>query len=168
MDFEVFYYKFFSAFVAEFSAQVDAMNTAKNNGLPVEEQIILNDMGEWFDESLDDKAKSFDFFGFIGTANKSGQTNGRALAADYELEIDLFIPNPQIQNSTTLEINNFQRILKRYDQVLMNTSQNMWRKVAPGMDVQINVLSPINASLNNSSRAYKLLGINLKFTMVFN
>ena len=122
-------------------------------------------MGEWFDESLDDKAKSFDFFGFIGTASASGVAKGSATAIDYEIEIDLFIPNPQLQNDGSLDINSFQKTLKRYNQVLINTSKAMWRKVGV-QDIEINVLSPINASLNNSSRAYKLLGINLKFTMV--
>ena len=159
MDFEQFYYKLFTAFTAEFTAQVTVMNTKKNDG------ITLEDMGEWFDESLDDKAKSFDRFGFIGTANASGRASGSAIAVDYELEIDLFIPNPQIANSTPLEINEFQKIMKRYNQVLINTTKAMWRKVGV-QDVEINILSPINASLNNSSRAYKLLGINLKFTMV--
>ena len=159
MDYEKFYYKLFKAFTAEFTAQITAMNTLKND------DIVLSDMGEWFDESLDDKAKSFDFFGFIGTANAPGVAKGSATAIDYEIEIDLFIPNPQLQNDGSLDINSFQKTLKRYNQVLINTSKAMWRKVGV-QDIEINVLSPINASLNNSSRAYKLLGINLKFTMV--
>ena len=154
MEYEDLFNKIKTAFTAELIVQITAMNIARTD-------TVLVAPGAWYEESLDDEAKSYDYFAFIGTSDTSGKGNGPALAVDYAIEIDLFIPNRQ--NGL------IQKEIKRYNHILMKTAQNIWRKVANGYgDIEINVLSPINASLNNSSRAYKLLGINLKFTMVHN
>lgn len=154
MDYEDLFAKILSYYKTELNAQIDAINTAKTDA-------VLIKPAAWYEESLDDEAKSFDYFAFIGTANSTGKTTGRAIAIEYEIEIDLFIPNAQDGK--------IQKKLKRYNQAMLKAAQNTWRKVGLGYgDLEINILSPINASLNNSSRAYKLLGINLKFTMVFN
>lgn len=153
MDYEDFFNKLLAQFKIELNAQIDAMNTKRTD-------TALSYPSEWYEESLDDTAKSYDFFAFIGTANAVGRNNGRALAVDYEIEIDYFLPDEQDQL--------LQKKIKRLNMCLMRASQNVWRKVGYSQPVEINLLTPFSAQLNNNSRTYKLLGINLKFTMVFN
>lgn len=152
MDYEDFFLKLKTYFAAELIVQLGLINTKRTD-------TVLMPPSEWYEESLDDTAKSYEYFAFIGTANAQGKANGNQIAIEYDIEIDLFIPDQQ--NGL------IQKEIKRYNQALLKTAQSCWRKVAVGYgDVEINILAPINASLNNSSRAYKLLGINLKFTMV--
>lgn len=153
MDYEDFYIKFVAAFKVQFTIELAKTNTKRNDNLP--------DMGHWLEESLDDTAKSYEYFGFFFTANSTGVPNGRAIAVNYEMEIDLFIPDNQDGEIQTK--------LKRYNQVLRSTSQAVWAKVGAGISAPtISFLTPINATLNNSSKVYKLLGIQVSFTMVFN
>jgi len=145
-----------SSLTAIMSSAIDAINVKRTDTELMKPQ-------QWLSESMDDEAKSYDLFGFIGSLDPDGQSAGSAVAVNYGIEIDLFIPDEEEFPGI------LQKKLKRYNQALLTATQNTWSKVAVGYgNVELKFLAPISASLNNSSRAYKLLGIQLKFTMVFN
>ena len=154
MDYEQVFDKIKLEFFKAFAVHLYIMNEKRDDTTLFEPQAI-------YVESLDDEAKSFDHFAFIGTSASTGVTSGRAIGVTYEVEIDLFIPDKQNGK--------IQKELRRYNHVMMKAAQDCYGKVLNGYgNTEINILAPISANLNNSSRAYKLLGINLKFTMVYN
>lgn len=153
MDYEDAIGKLKDVFFAELSTQIDLMNAKRTD-------TVLAKMQAVYEESLDDKAKSYNYFGFIGTADAKVVVNGPATACSYVVEICLFIPD--IQDKL------IKKKLYRYNYCILEAVKKSWPKLKIGSPVELALLTPLNASLNNSSTRYKLLGVHVNFTMFSN
>lgn len=153
LDFEEAYKMYVGKFKTAFDQALTNIEAEKNDG------IIMDKPQAWYDDTLDETAKNFDFYGLISSIINPATVNGDTIAGNYELEFIMFVPNQQ------LEADVLRKKLLRYSRAFYDASKKCYRAV-PGFAVAgVANLAPVNAQLN-SSLPYKVVGIAISFTLV--